>query len=78
MIRNLTRNLTTKKISAIYDWLQESTGMQARALPIHEALQYFVEVQKFHHYKQEASVQRLLAHAQNTIDKFLVSFYGPP
>jgi len=52
--------------------------MQARALPIHEALQYFVEVQKFHHYKQEASVQRLLAHAQNTIDKFLVSFYGPP
>jgi hypothetical protein len=38
-----------KQMSAIYNWLEESTGLQARALPFTEALRYLVETQKLKH-----------------------------
>lgn len=63
-----------KQMSAIYNWLEESTGLQARALPFTEALRYLVETQKLKHYGQEADARRLLAKAQDQIDQFMVSF----
>ncbi len=62
-------------MSAIYNWLEESTGLQARALPFTDALWYLVETQKLKHHGQEADPQRLLAKAQDQIDQFLVSFW---
>lgn len=71
-----TRNWTKyyKQISHIYNWLEESTGLRARALPATDALQYLVETKKLIYYGQEADTQRLLAAAQKRIDYFLVSF----
>ncbi len=63
-----------KQMSAIYNWLEDSTGLQARALPFADALRYLVETQKLKHHGQEADAQRLLAVAQDQIDQFLVSF----
>jgi len=42
-------------------------------LPWPKALQYFVEVQKLRHYKQDSDAQRHLAAAQKEIDRFSVS-----